>query len=242
MIPVVDLCSPDPKAPALTLLMSGIHLVVPRITDEHAVVVSARSDGRVFFLLPFFGRTLIGTTDRDTSNSPDRLEIQAEDVDYLLTETNLVMDRACLTRDDVISSFIGVRTLATDDSARPSTTSREQQIWEEPEGVVHVIGGKFTTWRLIAHELLQRATTAAGLAIDDGRRSRTEAIVKNGLYLPSQMPEDLTPLIDLARRTHALTAEDLLRRRTPIMLTDPPGSAAVAALDERLSSLVGGNR
>ncbi|MEE2714010.1 MAG: glycerol-3-phosphate dehydrogenase/oxidase [Planctomycetota bacterium] len=227
----------DPNAKSHTRLSSGIHLVVPRITNEHAVVINARSDGRVFFVLPFFGRTLIGTTERDVTGDPRSLTVEDRDIDYLLEETNTVLADRTLARDDVISSFIGVRTLAEDDHANPSSTSREQQVWEEPAGVVHVIGGKLTTWRLIARELLERAAAAAGLTIDDGTRSRTTPIVSEGLYMPDHMPDDTTALLDLARRTHALTAEDLLRRRTPIMLTNPPKPEVIERLEAQLSEV-----
>ena len=231
----------EPASRPRTRLVSGIHLVVPRVLHDHAVVVNARSDGRVFFLLPFFGRTLIGTTARDVTGRPEDITVEEADVRYLLQETNRILDDRALRREDVISAFVGARTLATDDDANPSKTSREQQIWEEPSGVVHVIGGKFTTWRLIARELLERAVDAAGLSIDDGTLSLTTPIVQGEVYMPGRMPADPEPLIELARRTHAHTAEDLLRRRTPIMLTDPPGPEAVSALDQRLHRVLSGH-
>ncbi|NRA96210.1 MAG: glycerol-3-phosphate dehydrogenase/oxidase [Planctomycetes bacterium] len=227
----------DPNTKARARLTSGIHLIVPKVMNEHAIIANARSDGRVFFLLPFFDRTLIGTTDRDVTGDPRTLTIEDRDVDYLIEEANAVLSDRPLAREDVISSFIGIRTLASDATANPSNTSREQQIWEEPEGVIHIVGGKLTTWRLIARELLEKAAASADLSLDDGTRSRTTPIITGDLYLPDRMPDDTSSLIDLARRTHALTAEDLLRRRTPIMLTDPPTDGVIRMLNEELAEV-----
>lgn len=185
-----------PGAAPRTRLTSGVHVVVPRVLDRHAVLVTARSDGRVLFLLPFHGRTLIGTTDRDYAGDPARLAVEAGDVDYLLAEANAVLGGTDLRREDVIQAFGGVRTLARDTAEHPSKTSREQVIWEEPKGCVHVIGGKLTTWRLIARELLERAAAAAGLRIDDGSRSRNTPL-PGGCFGPGADPAGAAA--DLAR-------------------------------------------
>lgn len=227
-----------PDAAPRSRLTSGVHVVVPRITREHAIVVNARSDGRVFFLLPFFGRTLIGTTDRDVHGRPDDVVPEERDVAYLLEETNGLMTTT-LAREDVISSFAGVRSLARDTSGSPSSTSREQRVFEDPEGVVHVVGGKLTTWRLIARELLERVARRTGLTIDDGRLSRTTPITRDGFEMPTALTDQTIPkLVSIARRTHALGVEDLLRRRTPIQLLgtfDEPGVRRLAAeLSDRL--------
>ena len=159
--------------PPRTRLTTGVHVVVPRVLSTHATVLNARSDGRVFFLLPFEDRTLIGTTDRDYVGDPADLAVSEEDIEYLLTEANhALQENARLSREDVISSFIGLRTLALDNADHPSKTSREQVIWEEPKGIVHVVGGKFTTWRLIARELTEHAASIAGFSLDSGKRSR----------------------------------------------------------------------
>lgn len=211
----------DPTAAPRTRLSSGVHVVVPQLLRDHAIVVNARSDGRVLFLLPFFGRTLIGTTDRDVTGDPHALTAETRDVDYLLEETNHLLADRRLDRSDVIQAFVGVRTLArNDDDGEPSRTSREQTIFEEPPGVVHVIGGKLTTWRLIARELLERAADRGGLSIDDGTLSRHTPLP--GGDETFAMPVDATPdpavLVRIARETNATSLVDLLRRRTPLLL------------------------
>ena len=220
-----------------TRLTSGTHIVVPEVTREHAIVVNARSDRRVFFLLPFFGHTLIGTTDRDVSGAPEDVTPTRDDIAYLLEETNGLLTTR-LSREDVISAFAGVRTLAADDHATPSATSREQQVWEEPLGVVHVVGGKLTTWRLIARELLERAAARAGLPLDDGTLSATTSITEPDFAMPTTLDDDTIPsLVAIARRTHAESLVDVLRRRTPIQLLrtfDEDAVARLAAHEELL--------
>jgi glycerol-3-phosphate dehydrogenase len=154
-------------------LTSGTHLVLPGALASHALTLTAHSDGRVFFLIPFFGRTLAGTTDRDFDGDPSNPATEDQDVDWLLSETNLALGDRKFRRADVIAAFTGLRTLARDDAANPSATSREQTVFEEPEGCVHVVGGKLTTWRLIARELVERAARHAGKSLDDGTLSRT---------------------------------------------------------------------
>lgn len=161
--------APDRRA----RLTSGTHIVLPTALRSHALTLTAQSDGRVFFLIPFFGRTLAGTTDRDFDGDPSNPATEEQDVDWLLSETNLALGNRRFERADVIASFTGLRTLARDDSANPSATSREQTVFEQPDGCVHVVGGKLTTWRLIARELVERAAPHVGKALDDGTLSRT---------------------------------------------------------------------
>jgi glycerol-3-phosphate dehydrogenase len=154
-------------------LTSGSHVVLPAVLRTHALTLTARADGRVFFLMPFFGRTLAGTTDRDHEGDPADPRTEERDVDYLLSEANLAIGGSPFRREDVIASFTGLRTLQRDDSDHPSKTSREQSVFEEPAGCIHVIGGKLTTWRLIARELVERAAAHARRPLDDGSLSRS---------------------------------------------------------------------
>jgi glycerol-3-phosphate dehydrogenase len=154
-------------------LTSGAHVVLPKVLGTHALTLTARSDGRVFFLLPFFGRTLAGTTDRDFDGDPEDPATDEKDVEWLLAEANAALGGRPFGRADVIASFTGLRALARDGATHPSKTSREQNVFEQPKGCVHVIGGKLTTWRLIARELVERAAPWVGKALDDGTASRT---------------------------------------------------------------------
>lgn len=166
----------NPRATREARLTSGAHVVLPAVLRSHALVLTARSDGRVFFVLPFEGRTLIGTTDRDFTGDPADPQASAEDVRYLLDEANAVFAGAPFRAEDVIASFAGVRTLALDGPEHPSSTSREQRVFEEPRGLVHIVGGKLTTWRPIARSLVEAAARTVGRPLDDGALGRTRPL------------------------------------------------------------------
>ncbi len=173
-----------PEAAPRSRLTSGVHIVVPKIDPKQAWLLTAPSDGRVFFVIPFFGQTLIGTTDRDFEGDPDRTQVESTDVAYLLSATNAYLQDRRLTESDVISSFIGLRALVRSGKGHPSHASREKCIFESPAGVWHIVGGKLTTWRLIAHEILRRAAAGGALRLDAGERSRHTPL-PGGCFGPS---------------------------------------------------------
>jgi glycerol-3-phosphate dehydrogenase len=146
----------------------GIHLVTRRLLDEHALLVPARSDGRVFFILPWQleGRpaSLIGTTDTDFSGDPSHLRAEEDEIAYLLAEAGRVVPQAGLKRGDVWATFAGLRPLSAPPPQRagdPGAISREHSFWEEP-GVLAVTGGKYTTYRSLCLSLVERAALRLG--------------------------------------------------------------------------------
>jgi glycerol-3-phosphate dehydrogenase len=214
-------------------LTSGTHVVLPRALRSHGLILEARSDGRVFFVLPFEGRTLVGTTDRDFRGDPSNPRVEDDDVDYLLDEVGAALDGVAFKRSDVLSSFTGVRALFRDGEGLPSSTSREQTIFEEPRGVVHVLGGKLTTWRPIGRALVEAARKTVQKPLDDGRASENSPLP--GGDGPTPTPEalarafaiDLPTAARIAAR-YGARAEDVLapirddeRLREPIGPTLP---------------------
>jgi glycerol-3-phosphate dehydrogenase len=146
----------------------GIHLVTRRLLDEHALLVPARSDGRVFFVIPWEleGRpaSLIGTTDTDFHGDPAHVRAEEDEVEYLLREAARVLPQAGLKRHDVWATFAGLRPLSAPPAARagsPGAVSREHTFWEEP-GVLAVTGGKYTTYRSLCQSLVERAALRLG--------------------------------------------------------------------------------
>ncbi len=196
-----------PGARARARLSSGAHIVLPAVMRGHALTLTARSDGRVFFIMPFEGRTLVGTTDRDYQGPVGDPPVEERDILWLIDEANAVLRDRPFRRSDVIAAFCGVRTLARDQSAHPSKTSREQLVFEEPAGVVHVIGGKLTTWRLIARELVEVAARAIRRPLDDGRHSAS-APLPGGAARPPMFSNDLAA----TRSLPPATAERLSAR------------------------------
>lgn len=146
----------DPNAPAIVRPSKGIHLVYPSLGLRHALVLSSQRDGRIFFLIPWKGQTLIGTTDTDYEGDPGRAEATPEEVEYLIEGTNRCLPSLNIRRDKVISTFAGVRPLVAREGKDPWAISRRHLIHEDPNGLVSVVGGKFTTFRKIAEEVVDR--------------------------------------------------------------------------------------
>jgi glycerol-3-phosphate dehydrogenase len=136
-------------------LTKGVHLVMPRLQSESAVLLTAKSDGRVFFLIPWYGRTLLGTTDTDVSQNPESVRVERCDVEYLLNAANDYLVKPW-TMDDVHGTFVGVRTLQNEAGKSASSVSREWDVEEPIRGLLSSVGGKFTSARVDAASIMER--------------------------------------------------------------------------------------
>jgi len=135
----------------------GSHVAVARdrIGNRAAVTLTSPLDGRVMFVLPSGDRAIIGTTDIYTSESPDHVKASKEEIDYLLRSANHYFPAAALTTNDVLDTWAGIRPLAASPAGTsPSSISREHQISVDPAGVIVVTGGKLTTYRSMAAEIV----------------------------------------------------------------------------------------
>ncbi|MFZ5523856.1 MAG: glycerol-3-phosphate dehydrogenase/oxidase [Pseudomonadota bacterium] len=127
-------------------LSKGIHLVMPALPTDEALLLTARSDGRVFFMIPWYGMTLLGTTDSDYRGDPDHVTFKAEEAAYLLEEANRYFNKAW-TEQDVVGSYAGLRVMKRSDAASPSAVSRDWELKTASNGVHYSIGGKITSAR-----------------------------------------------------------------------------------------------
>ncbi len=148
----------DPGARPLLRLTKGVHVMVPRRRLGHraAIAMTSPIDGRVMFVLPWGELSYIGTTDTDYSGSPDEVRPAPEDVVYLLRSANACFPNAHLSEADVIASWAALRALVIRDSAGlpASRVSREHVIVRGPAGLITIAGGKLTTFRVMARELV----------------------------------------------------------------------------------------
>ena len=148
-------------------LTKGVHLVMPALQSNHAILLTAKSDGRVFFLIPWYGRTLLGTTDTDFSGDPADVRVERDDVTYLLAAANNYL-RTPWTVDDIYSAFVGLRTLQNANSETASGVSREWSLEETLPGLLTSVGGKYTSARVDAAEavgqVLRKLQRAPGKA------------------------------------------------------------------------------
>jgi glycerol-3-phosphate dehydrogenase len=127
-------------------LTKGVHLVLPATGVEVALLLTAKSDGRVFFIIPWYGMTLLGTTDTAYSGDLNHVTVEPEDIHYLLTGANYYLKTAWIEAD-VVGSYAGVRTMKRSDESSPSAMSRDWELVTAENGVHHSIGGKITSAR-----------------------------------------------------------------------------------------------
>lgn len=127
-------------------LSKGVHIVMPGTISDEALLLTAQSDGRVFFMIPWYGMTLLGTTDDDYKGGPGPVSVEPEDIAYLLAAANHYLKTAW-TEDDVFGSYAGVRVMKHSDKASPSDVSRDWELKTANNGVHYSIGGKLTSAR-----------------------------------------------------------------------------------------------
>jgi glycerol-3-phosphate dehydrogenase len=141
-------------------------------------------EGRSIFALPWLGRSLIGTTDRDYEGDIDHVRPSAADIEYLLEATNSFF-ASSLTPAEVTGAYAGVRPLiSTGDTRKSVDISRKAELYETSSGLITITGGKLTTWRRMAKMAVDRMVER------DGRQApcRTDEIPLGQPIDPSQLP------------------------------------------------------
>lgn len=144
----------------------GVHLVLPQIHPSHALALTAPQDGRLFFLIPWMGYSLLGTTDTPFKEDPLKVSVEPADQQYLLTALRHYFP--ALKDDRVIASFAGLRPLISSANS-PSNVSREHRLYIS-DNILTLLGGKYTTYRQIAEEAVDQILSALG---KDPRPCRT---------------------------------------------------------------------
>jgi len=154
----------NPEAEPQLRPTKGTHLVLPidRLGKSHGFVLTAKADDRVFFSIPWFGRTLVGTTDTDYIPAVDGpledIRATQNDVDYLLESVKRTFPGSNVGQSDIHSTFAGLRPLVSEGKASdPSAVSREHRIWQEECGLISIAGGKYTTYRTMAAQAVDLA-------------------------------------------------------------------------------------
>jgi glycerol-3-phosphate dehydrogenase len=147
------------KPKARTRLVQGSHIVVRRLYDHDRAYILQNPDGRIVFTIPFEDEfTLIGTTDRDYDGDPGKASASDEEVAYLCEVVSENFARP-VTVDDVVWRYSGVRPLYDDGASEAKTATRDYVLEVDAAGrppVVSIFGGKITTYRRLAEEVLRR--------------------------------------------------------------------------------------
>ena len=224
----------DPGARTGLRGTKGAHILIPRVSvgNAEAIALTHPRDGRVMFILPDGDFTLVGTTDTDWFGSLDDVRATREDVRYLLEAVNHYLPAVALEPADVVSAWAGIRPLVASDAITTAAVSREHAITPTAPGMLTVTGGKLTTYRLMAEQIVDRAERIAGRPHRASRTAETPLAAE-----PAREPgaPELAPAVERAvREEMALTVADVLIRRTRLAFRLPdhgvPLAPAVAAL------------
>jgi glycerol-3-phosphate dehydrogenase len=156
------------QRPPMVAPSQGVHLVVDRtfLPTDHALLIPKTDDGRVLFAVPWLGKTVLGTTDTPRDDVVAEPAPFKDEVEFILREAGKYLSKQP-TRADVLSVWVGLRPLVRppqdeDGHTQTKALSREHTVLVDPSGLVTVTGGKWTTYRAMAEDVLSHCM-AAGL-------------------------------------------------------------------------------
>jgi glycerol-3-phosphate dehydrogenase len=170
----------EPQARRAVRGTKGVHVSVPRdrVRNNGALTLLSPIDGRVMFVLPAGTFSIIGTTDTEFDGKPERVRATTADVTYLLRSANAFFPGAHLMASDVVSAWAGIRPLVASGDKDPDAASREHAIaWTVP-GLLSVTGGKLTTYRAMAADVMD--TIARRLRVGHGRAATHKESLPGG--------------------------------------------------------------
>jgi len=147
----------EPGAEPVLRPTKGVHVAVPRarLGNAGALTMTSPLDGRVMFVLPWGDVTVLGTTDTDYEGDPGAVAPTADDITYLLRSANALFPDARLAPPDLLAAWAGLRPLLRDGGGgTTAAVPREHRIFESASGLVTITGGKLTTYRSMAAELV----------------------------------------------------------------------------------------
>ncbi len=147
-------------------LTKGVHLVLPAMGVSDALLLTTQSDGRVFFIIPWYGMTLVGTTDSDYRGDIEQVKVEEADVNYLLAAVNDFL-KTTWTQADIVNSYAGLRVLKGNEKAQgkqdsPSSVSRDWELKTAANGVHYSVGGKITSAREDAASIVNNICAQLG--------------------------------------------------------------------------------
>jgi glycerol-3-phosphate dehydrogenase len=175
----------DPAAQPVVEAASGIHIVLSSrfVPPDTGLLIPKTEDGRVLFVLPWQGRALIGTTDTPTGivEHPRATE---DEIAYVLRHINRYFDLS-VQRGDVLAAWSGLRPLVKfDETANTAQQVREHLLMVSPSGLVTMAGGKWTSYRRMAEEAVDKAIASAGLRSSGPCRTRDLRLFGAEHYVP----------------------------------------------------------
>jgi glycerol-3-phosphate dehydrogenase len=237
----------------------GIHIVVDKkfFPGEQALFIPRTDDGRVLFAVPFHDKVIIGTTDTSVDHPTIEPVPQEEEVEFVINHFNRYVHTG-LQRSDVKSVFAGLRPLIKiPGQKKTAVLPRDHTIWESKGGMINISGGKWTTYRKMAQEVILKSHYAGGLAYT---RCQTETMKLHGWikkpdyddplhyygsdaaairYLQHQgysqtihpdLHYTIAEVMWAVGNEMAMTVEDVLSRRTRALILDAKAAIQAAPL------------
>jgi len=153
--------------PARLRRLRGSHLVFgrARLPVNQALTLFHPRDGRAMFVIPWEGATIVGTTDIDHNPAFDKKYLEPfaseEEISYMMEALSLLFPSLGLSEKDIVSSFSGLRPVIHTGAASPSKESRAHALWEE-NGLITITGGKYTTFRVMSRQTMDRVLAQLG--------------------------------------------------------------------------------
>lgn len=216
----------------------GVHVVVDAhfYPAKEALLVPKTSDGRVLFVVPWLGKTLIGTTDTARADSPFEPNALPGEIDFILNTAGQYLANAP-TREDVRSVFVGLRPLVRAGSEKQNTKSisREHTVITAPSGLVTITGGKWTTYRSMAEEVIDLLCEQQGWGNKPTRTRHMRLeddlpMKKPGSALHANLDLNAAEIAQAVLEEMAVTIEDVLARRSRALFLD--SAAALECMNE----------
>jgi len=154
----------DPNAKQMLAPSRGSHLVFPAnvLGGNDGFLIPKTDDKRVIFALPWKGKTLVGTTEVAGAPLDDDPKASDAEIDYLIEHFNRYIERQA-TRAQIIDTYAGLRPLIHAGGGNSASLSREHLIETDPQGLLSVLGGKWTTYRRMAKDAIDAAARSADL-------------------------------------------------------------------------------
>ncbi|MGH9714361.1 MAG: glycerol-3-phosphate dehydrogenase/oxidase [Candidatus Acidiferrales bacterium] len=156
-----------PDARPRMRLSKGVHILLPLdvLSSEDAMLIPKTEDGRVLFAIPWFGRLLVGTTEKEVEVH-DELYVTRDEVEYLLRHLNRYLARP-VTPDQIVSCIAGARPLVSSAGAKATRKlARDHEIeLDSSSGLISVMGGKWTTYRAMAQDAINATQEYLGTAV-----------------------------------------------------------------------------
>ncbi len=135
--------------------VKGSHIIVPRLYQFPQACILQCSDGRIIFCLPHRDYTILGTTDSEFHGDPEQVAIDDNEIDYILQQVNFYSQKPVL-RGDIIGNYSGIRPLYYSGEDKAQKISRDYTLQLTQDGVLHIYGGKITTYRQLARHCAQK--------------------------------------------------------------------------------------